>query len=282
MSICPDSLRSHYRYGRVLPFVGAGASITVHWKGPDGKDRRGPSWRELVDQAAKKLGFDNAAMLRVRGSDLQILEYFGIKKHGEFASLASWLSREMNPSDGELKDSAIHKALAALDNCDKIYTTNYDDFLERAISLHGRGCNTVVVEADMGKPVPPGAVQVVKFHGDLDYPSHMVVSDRHYEERLRLNTPMDWRFQADLLGRVVLFIGYSFKDWNVAYLFRLINDTFNERQGSIKGTRAYITVADPSDFERELFHARNMEVIAIRGEHQTDDVVSLLEEMAGL
>jgi hypothetical protein len=219
-------------------------------------------------------------MLRVRGSDLQILEYYGIKMHGEFASLASWLSREMNPSDDDLKGSAMHKALAELENCGTIYTTNYDDFLERAIRLQGRECSTVVVESDMGKPAPPGAVQVVKFHGDLDFPGHMVVSEGHYEQRLRLDTPMDWRFQADLLGRVVLFIGYSFKDWNVSYLFRLMNDRFNKRQGSITGARAYITVADPSDFERELFSARNIEVIAVRGEKQTDDVVSLLQEMA--
>lgn len=279
MSICPTDLRQHYRNGRLLPFIGAGVSTSVHWTDGSGAHKRGPSWEELVNQAAKKLGFDDPRLLRVRGGDLQILEYFGIKRHGEFAGLANWLAREMNPPDGDLRNSRIHKKLAELENCQLFYTTNYDDFLERAMRLHGRKCNTVVVEADMNRSGSADTVQVVKFHGDLEFPNHMVVSERHYERRLRLDTPMDYRFQADLLGRVVLFMGYSFKDWNVSYLFRLINERFNQLQGALSGRRAFITVADPSDFEREMFSARNMEVIAVRGEDQTGDIATLLEEM---
>lgn len=281
MSLCPSNLRNHYRNGRVLPFIGAGVSMSVDWKGADGKSKRGPSWVELVNEAARKLGFDNVRLLRVRGGDLQILEYFGIKRHNEFAGLATWLSREMDPPDSDLAKSKIHAELAALECCKLLYTTNYDNFLERAIRLHSRECHTVVVEADMNKPVNANTVQVIKFHGDLEYPSYMVLSEQHYERRLRLDTPMDYRFQADLLGRVVLFLGYSFKDWNVSYLFRLINDRFNAMQGSLTGRRAYITVADPSDFERELFEARNIEVIPVRGEDQTSDIAELLREMRG-
>lgn len=279
MPICPADLRQHYRKGRLIPFVGAGVSMSVHWKDEHGKQKRGPSWEELVNEAAKKLGFDDPRLLRVRGGDLQILEYFGIKRHGEFAGLATWLAREMNPPDEDLKKSVIHSRLAALDACHLFYTTNYDDFLERSLRLHGRECHIVVVEADMHHSGNPNQVEVVKFHGDLEFPNHMVVSERHYERRLRLDTPMDYRFQADLLGRVVLFIGYSFKDWNVSYLFRLINERFNQLQGSLRGRRAYITVADPSDFERAMFAERNIEVIAVRGEYQTEDTATLLEEM---
>jgi hypothetical protein len=253
--------------------------MSVRWKDEQGHDKRGPSWEELVNEAARKLGFNDPRLLRVRGGDLQILEYFGIKRHGEFAGLTNWLAREMNPPDDHLKTSPIHVALASLNNCRLFYTTNYDDFLERSLKLHGRECHTVVVEADMSRSLPSGTIEVVKFHGDLEFPSYMVVSERHYERRLRLDTPIDYRFQSDLLGRVVLFMGYSFKDWNVSYLFRLINERFNALQGSLKGRRAYITVADPSDFERAMFAERNIEVIGIDGEDQTNEIARLLEEM---
>ena len=123
-------------------------------------------------------------------------------------------------------------------------------------------------------------VQVVKFHGDLEFPNHMVVSELNI-------TSGGWYWtrrwtiasRQTCLGRVVLFMGYSFKDWNVSYLFRLINERFNQLQGALSGRRAFITVADPSDFEREMFSARNMEVIAVRGEDQTGDIATLLEEM---
>ena len=76
--ICPIDLKRLYRERRVIPFVGAGASMSVTWEG--GK-RRGPSWGEMVNEAARLLGAD-PDLLRVRGTDLQVLEYFAIKKGG--------------------------------------------------------------------------------------------------------------------------------------------------------------------------------------------------------
>ena len=114
--------------------------------------------------------------------------------------------------------------------------------------------------------------------GDMDY-----VADNGFfatkEMLSRIESAMDYRLRADLLGRVVLFLGYSFRDTNVSYLFRRINALFQNLPGSPTGRRAYITVADPSDFETELFRARNIEVIPIDGREQTADIASLLETM---
>jgi len=125
------------------------------------------------------------------------------------------------------------------------------------------------------------ACEVVKFHGDFEYPQYMVLSESDYEKRLTLETAMDYRLRSDLLGRVVLFLGYSFRDANVSYLFRRVNASFSKLPGSPTGRRAYITVTDPSDFEIELFRDRNIEVIAISGRDQTSDIASLLDEMKG-
>ena len=77
---------------------------------------------------------DVPELLRMRGSDLQILEYFAIKK-GNFAPLTNWLVRRLNATDADIKASRLHKALADLEQCGVYYTTNYDDFLERSIEL---------------------------------------------------------------------------------------------------------------------------------------------------
>ena len=141
MIACND-LRRRYREGRLLPFIGAGVSKSLHWHDRDGNRATGPSWRELVDTAAQKLGFDDPDLLRVRGSDLQILEYFRLKKHGH-AALTNWLTAKMNPSDDELRESSIHRELARLTRCKLYYTTNYDHFLERTFELHGRPARAV-------------------------------------------------------------------------------------------------------------------------------------------
>jgi hypothetical protein len=250
--------------------------MSVSW----GSGKRGPSWRELVDQAARKIGFDDPDLLRVRGTDLQILEYFRSKKHGSLTALTNWLVTEMKPPDDALLNSLIHRELVEMQRCRLFYTTNYDDFIERAFELHSRSYKRVAVEADMTSLGASGDfAEIIKFHGDLETPDRMVLSESDYERRLTLEDEMDYRFRSDLLGRAVLFIGYSFRDWNVSYLFGLINDRFKQLPGSPTGRRAYITVADPSDFEYELFRRRNIDVIPVPGRDQTSHIATLLQEM---
>jgi hypothetical protein len=110
----------------------------IHW-GDSKTERRGSSWDELVDQAARMLGIEEPSLLRMRGTPLQILEYFRDKK-GSFASLTNWLHLNMQPPDDRLRASAMHSALASLDHCPIIYTTNYDDLLERTMRLAGGTC----------------------------------------------------------------------------------------------------------------------------------------------
>ena len=51
---CPVDLRRLYRERRVIPFVGAGASMSVTWGAS--RKNRGPAWEEMVHQAARLLG----------------------------------------------------------------------------------------------------------------------------------------------------------------------------------------------------------------------------------
>ena len=274
----PRELPQLYASGRILPFVGAGVSRSVHWTF-DGKNYQGPSWRELVDQAATDLGFENPDLIRARGTDLQVLEYFKLVREG-IAPLANWLLLRMQAPDNAITHSPILNALAALKLCPLYYTTNYDNFLERALALAGRSPVTVATETHIAG-VRSGRPQVVKFHGDLNNPDLMVITESDYEQRLAFRTAMDFRLRADVLGRAVLFLGYSFRDPNVAYLFRLVNEHLNKLAVNPTGRRAYIVVADPSDFEVRLYRARNIEVIGIRGSALADETAAVLRKLVG-
>jgi hypothetical protein len=250
--------------------------MSVSWSDSYGVNRKGPSWEDLVAQAAHLLGFEHPSLARVRGADLQILEYFKRKNNQETAKLTNWLGKYMDPPDDALRNAPILRELVALDKCRFFYTTNFDNFLERVFALHKRPHSVVAFEAEMGIE---RTCEIVKFHGDLDHPSQIVLTESDYEKRLALSTPMDHRLRADLLGRVVLFIGYSFRDPNVSYLFRLFTDQHWEQPNSLGGDRAYIAVSDPSDFEYELFEARRIRVIPISGKNRTEEMAQLLNEM---
>ncbi|MGE0275521.1 MAG: SIR2 family protein [Nitrospiraceae bacterium] len=271
-------LKRHYQDGRLIPFIGAGVSMSITWK-EGGKLKRGPSWAELVNQAAIELGFEKPDLLRVRGTDIQILEYFKIKKKGETQVLKNWLLRSMQPPDEALKQSPIHRELAKLKECKLFYTTNFDDFIERAFAIHKRPNRAVAIESEMGDV--GNNCEIIKFHGDLNHPHEMVLSESEYEKRLSLSSAMDYRLKGDLLGRVLLFLGYSFRDVNVSYLFRVIDEQFKQLPGAHSGRRAYIVVPDPSAFEIELFGARNIGVIPASSPNLTEHVADLLKKLRG-
>lgn len=275
MTACPPELLRLYRDGRVLPFVGAGVSMSVTWKVGD-ETRRGLSWSELVDEAIRQLGSEEPDILRFRGTDLQILEYFRRKKNS-FAPLTNWLFAQMKPPDDDLVRSPIHDALSKLDKCDVFYTTNFDDFLERSLRLHGRPVHVTTSEADMSFG---NETEVIKFHGDLNSPSEMVLSESHYEQRMRLESAMDLKLRSDILGRAILFVGYSFRDPNIAYLFRTVNEKFSNLPHSFAGKRAYILVSNPSDFELQLFSERRIEVIPVNSLDRTRAISELLLELS--
>lgn len=280
---CPPDLRELYLTGRLIPFVGAGVSSGVSWT-RNGQTQSGPSWTELVNKAAELVGFDEPDLLRARGSDLQILEYFYLKKHEQTGELTRWLTTALDPPEEILRTSGVHQALARMERSRLVYTTNYDSFLEDSFRLNGRACRRIASEGDIAdatKETAQGTVacEIVKFHGDLSLPDSLVLSDRHYEMRLKLSTALDHKLRHDLLGRAVLFLGYSFRDWNVAYLFRLLNEEHGQLPSSPLGRRGYIVVADPSDFETTLFRARNIEVIPIDGTRRTEEITALLEQM---
>lgn len=270
----PIKLKNVYQDGRLLPFIGAGISMSVSWT-VGSTTRTGPSWGELVDKASNLLGFADPDLLRVRGSDLQILEYFRIVNSLNYAPLTNWLVKELQPPPDELLNSIIHKKLSELSHCKTIYTTNFDTFLEDSFTLFGRKNTVIVKEHDMCK-AHDGECEIIKFHGDLNHPDMLVLSEADYEKRLNLSTELDYRLLSDLLNRVVLFLGYSFRDPNVAYLFRKINDQFQTNNG-LQSPRAFIVVKHPSHFEKTLFGSRNIELVAADTDNLTEFIAELLD-----
>jgi hypothetical protein len=250
--------------------------MSVSWGRPDQK-LHGPAWEDMVNQAATILGSGEPELLRCRGSDLQILEYFKIMKGG-FAPLTNWLSLQFSAAtDDDILKSPIHSQLVQLDLCNIFYTTNYDDFIERALRKSGR--KTHITSSELNVSHDRSFVEVVKFHGDFNSPEQMVFSESQYMDRMRLESPMDFKLRADILGRAVLFIGYSFRDPNVNYIFHIVNRLFSDLPDSASGRRAYIVLPEPSEFERRLFHARNIEVIPIKADTIAENTAAILHEM---
>lgn len=63
-----------------------------------------------------------------------------------------------------------------------------------------------------------GRPQIVKFHGDFSDDQLLVLAETDYFDRLDFDSPLDFKFRSDTLGRTLLFVGYSMSDMNIRLL----------------------------------------------------------------
>jgi hypothetical protein len=124
----------------------------------------------------------------------------------------------------ETRTSAHRLLLSLTQNI--LYTTNQDNLFELTAAKYGRPYRRVVTIDDLSEAIP-GERLLIKFHGDTEVPSSLVFGARSYRARLDAKDhPLDIKLRADLLGKRLLFLGYSLSDENVAKLLDSVRNAF--------------------------------------------------------
>jgi SIR2-like domain len=174
-----------------------------------------PSWHEFIEHLVAELELDSAYLTRPDVTYQTLAEFYRLK-HGSIGPLRSWLDRTWSVSEENVRRSKIHELIVGLD-FPLIYTTNYDNNLEVAYRLFGRDYVKVANARDVAHAAGD-VTQIIKFHGDFDDDTSLVIAETDYFERLSFDAPLDIKFRADALGRTILFIGYSMSDLNIRLL----------------------------------------------------------------
>jgi len=197
---------------RAILFVGAGVSMSVGL----------PSWQKLIEHLVEELGLDKNIIAEANVTYQMLAEFYRLKQ-GSIGPLRSWMDRNWSVSREKVEASEIHKLIVALD-FPIIYTTNYDRNLEAAFEIRGRPYVKVANAKDIAKS-SDAATQIIKYHGDFDDDSSLILAETDYFERLSFDSPLDVEFRADALGRTILFIGYSMSDLNIRLLLHRLWET---------------------------------------------------------
>ena len=230
----------------------------------------------LIGTVAKELEMD-AEICTLYGDFLQIAEYYVIKH--SIGPLRSKLDRQFNDDTLDVTRSRPHMLLPDL-AAPAIYTTNWDSLIERAFAAKGKGVNLIVTLKDL-LAADPKLPNIVKYHGDFTNDDSLVFTESSYFARLDLESPLDIRLRADILGRIVLFIGYSFSDLNVRYLWFKLSKILKQANPDDAHPNAYIVMTKPNEILEQVYRRRGIQILSLDPLDPSKSLVSMLEEMVG-
>lgn len=229
-----DALRQSIMDKKLMPFIGAGFSQNAGL----------PSARTLSRQLMEHFGLDP-----VPDADLShVTQYLKIIHGGSLAPTLDRLRAYLSERDVSM--SLPHRLLAQLQT-PIIYTTNYDCLLERSLTELGIPYAAIVTTADIIEASGREEIQIVKFHGSLEVADSLVLTESDYYQRLEFVTPIDIKLRADSLGKSLLFIGYSFTDFNIRYLWFKLRHMMHEVD-SPHVPASYLLLCEPDQLTSAL------------------------------
>jgi len=267
-----NQLSGYYREGRLIPFIGAGFSIPLGL----------PSWESLIDWLAVKLEFE-PELFRLHGNYAQLAEYARVtnrKLWQEFLTKIT-VAFDSAESASKRKNSITHKTLASL-KFRAIYTTNYDAHIEGSLKDIGKKCVTLASLADFLESPETDACEIIKFHGTLTEQGTIILTESRYFDRLSLEDAADQRLRSDILSNSFLFVGYSFNDPNIRYIWYRIDKLRKQnKQYNIKLRPSYFLTFGADPVQPILLNEWNIHVIAldpIDKEKSIADLLSAIEK----
>jgi len=226
---------------KLVLFIGAGLSKNVDM----------PSWGGLIDKLGENLGYEKG-MFSLTGNDdyLALAEYYQEVKGNGMEQVIDYF-KEANSAqvNNQLQASNIYKNVTKIP-VHRIYTTNYEHLIENAYSIHTDKQVKTVYDLQTYNQ-EKADVEVIKLHGDVDKPETIVLTQNSYFERYDMETPLDILLRNDLLDKTFLFIGYSFRDVNVQYMFYKLNKLWGKEDIKDRPT-SYIFLSENEPVQRHL------------------------------
>lgn len=257
-------IASDIKNEKLMVFVGAGVSRNVGM----------PSWGGLISKLGEELGYDSDVFFNL-GDFLELAEYYTILKNEEFQiyknnkdSVFSKIKEHLGVSEENLKnrinDSIFCESFYDFLNLGikKVYTTNYDSLIENTINIWN-GKKNVDIKFDSiynlktMNDARESNINIIKLHGDLREVENIVLNQSSYFDRYDFESCLDIQLRADMLKKSILFLGYSFSDINIKYMFHKLNKLWDDID-DCKRTESYIFLTENNEVQKKILEKNKM------------------------
>jgi len=230
-------------------FIGAGASRAAGFV----------DWKGLLADAAEELDLDIG-----KEHDLLALAQYhvnGRTGRGDVnQQLIDAFTRDAQPTQ-------THEILARLP-IDTVWTTNYDQLLEKAYEAAGRRVEVKLSIENLAQARKGRDVTIYKMHGCVTQPHDAVLTKQDYEiydVGRRLFTDS---LKGDFIEKTLLFVGFSFSDPNVERILSKVR----EQLGQNRREHYWITRQPPAPDADSSKSADELEYERRKAKLQSDDL----------
>ena len=253
----PKPVLKAAREGTLIPFIGSGFSQNLNSENLNLLNRD-----QLINVMAKKLEW-NPEVLKMQGDFYQIAQYYYLENNETISDLRRELNTQFETQEIDIKTSNVHSLIVDL-NPPIIYTSNWDQWIEQAFRKKNQKYKAIRSLLDL-ITLEEDQTPIVKFHGDFGGPDDkLILTEDSYFERLDFESELDIKFRADILEKTVIFMGYSFSDINMRYLwYKLtkLKDKISPKRD--KFPKSYIVSVVHNELQEKIFKEINLEVIKL-------------------
>jgi hypothetical protein len=220
-----------------------------------------PSWQALIDHMMDELEIDGTTARTVPGLGHPILaEYYRLRR-GSIVPLRSWMDREWKVSEDA---SAIpHPPARRLARLPADLHDQLRPQPRGRLRGRGRAFHKVANARDLTQADREGT-QIVKFHGDFDDDTSLVLTESGLLRPAQLRQPSRRALPADAMSRTLLFIGYSMSDLNIRLLLYRIWETWNRSVYERNRPPSYVFLPRVSPAQAAVLGAWGITVLTSR------------------
>lgn len=185
--------------GDVAVFAGAGLSRAAGYV----------DWKGLLKDIASDLKLDID-----RETDLIAVAQYHLNEKRSRTRITQTIVDELA---GTAKPTPSHSVLARLP-IPTVWTTNYDQLLERAFENAGKVVDVKIAQENLAHTKRGRDVVLYKMHGCITRPHEAVITKDDYEQYERKCPLFVESLKGDLISKTFLFLGFSFADPNIDYI----------------------------------------------------------------
>jgi hypothetical protein len=231
----PDELVDCMKRGEVMIFAGAGLSMNAGL----------PGWSELAQPFAHRVGYRWPAPEDLTTEHLLATFQYYDNQYSRNTLLRALQERLASPG----RSPALAHYLITLLPVQSVFTTNYDNLIERAYADVLYPARVVVNVADLAY-VSPSSPQIFKLCGDLTRPESIVITRSDFNIYAETHQRLIEHLRSTMETRTALFLGYSLRDPFLNHIWDVIRLAQGQHQRMAYAILFHAAALEVDDLQR--------------------------------